>query len=238
MNRPLGKRDDTALLILNPRRIPECIEALEGLDVPKCWLSYMPEVKAAACANRAIQETSYARYVVISDDTVPTQDVLDVVLDLHDLHPEACVTGYCNLDSHLPFVNLTWAPLHPPPPTVGAYKFSTRREADEGRTPFCLDGVITSTFAGLSLTVMTREMWLRFPLRCTEYGGQMDYQLSWELQEAGLPIYAPVGAFVRHVKETWNEFDKSPEKLLLVGARPPAVTWTDVRAVEPLESAQ
>lgn len=213
----------TALMVLNPREIPECILGIQSLDVPKCWVSYMPEKWAARAISEAIEATDFDRYVVLSDDTVPTQRALDLVLAGMDAgHP--VVTGYCNLDSELPFVNLCWNRLKPPPPSVDSYKMMTRREVQVA------EGYVLTTFAGLALTCMTRESWLRFPLHPTSLGAQMDYQLSWELQEAGLPIVTPPGAFVRHVKERWNEMDQAPEKQLLVGVRRPTLTWTDLPA--------
>jgi hypothetical protein len=60
----------------------------------------------------------------------------------------------------------------------------------------------------------------------TVYGGQMDYDLSYRLGVDGVPIVAPPDGFCRHLKEIANMPDKNPEKRLLVGERPPAVTWT------------
>lgn len=227
----VAARSSTALVVLNPREIPECMTALRALRVPKCWVSYMYEPPAAKAINRAIEETSFDRYVVISDDTCPTQDALDRVLALHDRMPGACVTGYCNLDSSLPFVNLTWPwkQLAPPPPSVDSYALVMRSEIDN-RLPH--GAAFRSGFAGLALTCMSRELWLRFPLHHTSLGGQIDYQLSYELQQAGVEIHAPIGAFVQHVKEEWNKMDKNPEKRLLVGERPSSVTWTDLELKE------
>lgn len=229
-----GKMTSTALIILNPRAIPYCISALEALDIPKVWLSYMVEVEAARQANKAIEATSFDRYVVISDDCEPTQEALDLVLALHDEgHP--VVTGYSNFDAHrdedgvytakLPYVNLC-APrvLPPPPPTLEAYGlFMTRAQVDVMSDP------ILTAFAGLSFTLMSRDMWLKFPLHPTMTGGQMDYQLSWQLQEAHIPIVAAPGAFVWHCKDEFGIYpDRLPEKQLLIGQRPAAVTWTDL----------
>lgn len=218
---------NTALMVLNPRDIPYCMDALRALDVPACWVSYVPEVEAARLINEQIRLTDYDRYVVISDDCEPTQEALDLVLELHDANPDKCVTGYSNFDKYLPFVNLCWNRLHPPPPHMDSYRFLTRMEVDE-------IGITTATtFAGLSFTCMSRELWLRFPLHTTVWGGQMDYQLSYELQEAKVKILAAYGAFVRHHKDKFGVYpDKSPEKQLLVGVREPTVTWTRVEQAQ------
>jgi hypothetical protein len=221
-------------MVLNPRDIPYCMTALRGLDVPTCWASYINEPAAAMAINEQVAATDYDRYVVISDDCEPTQGALDRVLALHDKHPEKAVTGWSNFDTtrhqdgsytdKLPFVNLCWNRLRKPPPMPDSYRFMTRVEI-EALPP----GPISTTFAGLSFTCMTRELWLRFPLHCTSWGGQMDYQLSYDLQGAGVPIVAEPDGFVQHVKDTFGVYpDSSPEKQLLVGVREPAVTWTGV----------
>lgn len=218
----------TALMILNPREIPYCMKALRSLRVPKFWASYMYEPQAALAVNKAILDSNFDRYVLISDDCEPTQEALDKVLALHDDGIDVA-TGYSNFDAYLPFVNLCWNALEPPPPGLYSYGFFTRAEIDT-----MIDGVgIPTTFTGLSFTCMSRDMWLRFPLHVTSAGGQMDYQLSWELQEAGVPIYAAPGAFVLHHKDKYGVYpDSSPEKQLLVGVRPAAMTWTDLDLTE------
>ena len=230
-------KPSTALLILNPRDIPYCMSALRALDIPKCWLSYMPEAHAALEANKAIRNTNFDRYVVISDDCEPQQAALDAVLALADYHPGEVVTGYSNFDAHrdpdtgiytakLPFVNLTTNRLDPPPPGAHSYAFMTREEAERR----FIAGPFLTTFTGLSFTCMSRDLWLRFPLHVTTAGGQMDYQLSWELQEEGVPIWAAPGGFAWHCKDEFGVYpDKLPEKQLLIGERPAAVTWTDLR---------
>lgn len=213
----------TAVAVLNPREIPDCMEALRALRVPKLWLSYMFEPQATAAFNREVQRTDFDRYVVIADDCRPTQEALDRVLALHD-EGHACVTGYSNFDPFLPFVNLCYLPLPPPPPDYNSYAFYLREQVDQMGP-----GPIPTTFAGLSFTCMSRDMWLRFPLTCSAAGGQCDYVLSWELQKAKIPIVAAPGAFVWHVKDKFGVYpDASPEKRLLIGEREPAATWTDL----------
>lgn len=220
-------RPTTALIILNPREIPYCMSALRALRVPKLWLSCMPEVQAAQQANRQIAQTSFDRYVMISDDCEPTQDALNRVLAVHDTGRYDVVTGYSNFDKYLPFVNLCTNALPPPPPTITSYgRFMTRLEVEEYDAPF------PTTFTGLSFTCMSRALWERFPIHCCETGGQMDYQLSWELQTLGIQIAVAPHAFVRHHKDKFGVYpDSSPEKQLLVGVRKPAMTWTDVEVM-------
>lgn len=222
----MEERKTTALMVLNPRDIPYCMTALRALDVPTCWVSYVPETEAALRINEQIALTNYDRYVIISDDCEPYQDALERVLALHDEYPEYAVTGYSNFDKYLPFVNLCWNRLHPPPPQMDSYRFLTQDEV--GEMPPAMP--ILTTFAGLSFTCLSRELWARFPLHTTIWGGQMDYQLSYELQEAKVTIFAAHGAFVKHHKDKFGVYpDSSPEKQLLVGEREPAVTWTGVK---------
>ena len=209
-----------ALIILNPRQIPSCIQAIQGLGIPTCWLSNMTEPEAAKAANRQIRDTRYTHYAVLSDDTQPTRAALDLILAATEDHP--AVTGYCNLDENeqRDIVNLTTNTLPPPPPRASSYQFMTRGQA-ENQGP-----LIPTTFAGLALTTLTRNLWLEHPLHVSANGGQMDYTLSHALAVHGIPIVAPNGAYVHHVKERWNSRDRHPLKQLLVGHEPPAITWT------------
>lgn len=215
-----------ALIVLNPRRIPDCIQAINALGIPTCWLSYMPEPAAAQAANQVIRDTQYDRYLLLSDDTIPTRNALDLILDTADTGYPA-VTGYCNLDEnqHQDIVNLTTNPLPPPPPAAASYQFMTRGQA-EAHGPH-----IPTTFAGLSLTLLSRDLWLEHPLHVSSWGGQMDYTLSYSLAQTGIPITAPNGAYIHHVKERWNHGDTNPHKRLLVGHRTPAITWTNIEAL-------
>jgi hypothetical protein len=217
-----------ALLVLNPRLIPDCIDAIQALNIPTCWLSYMPELGAAHHANEQIENTDFSHYVVLSDDTIPTPEALDLVLEAATATMYTCVTGYCNLDTDLyaDIVNLTTNPLPPLPAKSTSYHFMSRAQVDQHH-----EATIPTTFAGLALTCLSRDLWLQHPLEpYIDTGGQMDYILSRNLAKAGVPIVAAVGAYVHHVKERWNYPDQNPEKRLLIGERKPAVTWTRVRA--------
>jgi hypothetical protein len=216
----------TALMVMNPRDIPYCMTALRSLRVPTCWASYWNEYFASVKINEQIEATDFDRYVLISDDCEPSRDSLAAVLKCHDEHPEMCVTGYSNFDRHLPYVNLCWNRLPPPPPQVDSYRFLKRADAE-----ISLDrGPVPTTFVGLSFTCMSRDLWQRFPLEVSEWGGQMDYILSYRLQTAGIPMISAPGGFVLHHKDKFGVYpDASPEKQLLVGEREACVTWTGVK---------
>jgi hypothetical protein len=211
-----------ALLVLNPRRIPECIQAIKALDIPTCWISYMPEHAAAQAINRAVADTDYDRYLILSDDTLPTPEALHLVRRVLDA---PAVTGYCNLDEgeYADIVNLTTNVLPPPPSRTSSYQFLTRRQVEAHP-----EWTMPTTFAGLALTMATRDVLLEHPLKVDPTtGGQMDYDLSYRLAADGIPIVAAVGAYVHHVKERWSHMDQNPQKRLLIGQRRPAVNWTN-----------
>jgi hypothetical protein len=207
------------LVIMNPRRIPECMAALEDLPVPKVWVTGYPQSAIPPILSGIVEGSDFTHYINTSDDVVPSRRALAAVLRLASRHPVA--TGYCNLDMESPLVNLTRSPLLDYPPTEGSYDF-IRRE-DVKRYPRV---TVPSFFAGMSLTCMTRELWLRFPLSgFTASCWGTDYSLSYRLGRARIPIVAHRAAFVWHVKERWNRTDQAPEKRLLVGKIPPEVRW-------------
>ena len=97
------------LVILNPRRIDECIASFQALDIPRAWLTGYTESELEEVFPRLVEESAYSHYVVVSDDVVATQAALDAVLRLLDQHP--VVTGYCNLAEGNELVNLLRTPL-------------------------------------------------------------------------------------------------------------------------------
>jgi hypothetical protein len=211
------------LVVLNPRAIGECMAAINGLPIPTCWVRYMPEPLAAKAIHEVVARTRFDRYVLLSDDTIPTPAALDAVLAAHDEHG-GVVTGWCNVDSRLPWANVTRNVLPPPPPTVDSYDMLTRTEVLDG------PAVFETTFAGLCLTVVPRPTMRRHPLRVSRFGGQMDYMLSYDLAGARVPIRAVRAGFVWHVKEEWNEPDGDPRKRLLIGERPATIEFSRMPA--------
>lgn len=210
------------LFVMNPRRIPECLDAIEALDVDRCWLTGMTEKHLGPHLNEIVAETSYDVYLIVSDDCVPTQDALDAVLGLLEAgHPVA--TGFCNLDEgeYAHVVNITRKPLGGDMPRPDVYVTYTLDEVMTHPTD-----PVPTWFAGFALTGMSRELWQRYPFKVLHEatgGSCSDFALSWRLQRDGVPIVAPKAGFVRHVKERWNEPDTRPEKRLLVGEVDPVI---------------
>ena len=211
------------LVILNPRRIDECIRSFQALDIARAWLTGYTESELEEVFPRVVEDTAYSHYVVVSDDVVATQAALDAVLRLLDQHP--VVTGYCNLTEGDKHVNLAPAPLPgPEPTTVGCGWYREDEIASWAADP------VPTYFAGMSFTGMSREMWRRFPFRAVGSGSGCcsDWHNSWRLADAGIPIVAPKEGWIRHLKRPWSDPDlDNPQKLLLIGQIKPEVRLED-----------
>lgn len=208
------------LLVLNPRRIPECVDAIAALPIDRVWLQNYTESELSDVIPGVIAACDHDVIGVLSDDTEPTREALAAVLEL--AAPDRVTTGWCNLDDASELVNLSTEPLATSTPTTTAYTFPTRAwvEAHDTRE-------VPTYFAGHCLTFMHRDLWRRFTWEC--HGGPPGYasdlMLSWRLQEAGVPIIAARDGFVRHVKARWNYVDDTPGRELLVGKEPAGVVW-------------
>lgn len=208
------------LLVLNPRRIPECVDAISSLPVDKVWLQNYTEAELSDVIPDVLAQVPHDLVGILSDDTVPTRAALDEVLAL--AQPGRVTTGWCNLDDTSDLVNLSTEPLATSTPTTTAYTFPTRAWVEAHDT---LE--VPTYFAGHCLTFMDRDLWDRFPWDC--HGGPPGYasdlMLSWRLQEAGVPIVAARDGFVRHVKARWNYVDDTPGRQLLIGVEPSGVRF-------------
>ena len=181
-------------MIMNPRNIPVCMEALQALRVDKVWLKNWTERELVSVIADVIQSTDHDVIGLLSDDTIPGQEALDLILDAFE--PSAVYTGYCNMDEGRDEVNLSRKPLIiTSSATADCYEFPARVEVDEH------DGLYPSFFTGFAMTFMSREMWLKYPFDCIgDPGYQSDYRLSVRLQEDGVKIWAPPGAFMPHLR--------------------------------------
>lgn len=210
------------LLVLNPRRIPECIAAIMQLPIDKVWLRNYTERQLVDVIPSVLAQCDHDLIGVLSDDTQPTPMALEAVLAI--ARPGCAVTGWCNLDDRSERVNLSQGPLTTGVPCEAAYIFPTRTWVEEHETL-----AVRTYFAGHTLSFMWREDWDRFPFDCYGQAGfASDLSVSWRLQQAEVPIYAARDGFVRHVKARWNYLDDTPGRQLLVGVEPSDVLW-DVR---------
>jgi len=172
--------------------------------------------KAVAATSETIEAGDYARYVIVADDCVVGEDALRLVVETSRKLPGTVVTGYCNLDVDSELVNITRSPLKGDTPTADAYDFYRLDELEAAT------GTVYTGFAGMALTCIPREVApLVTPMGWFQSGQSAyssDFHLSKRLERAGIPIVAPVGAFVYHVKERWNTPDRAIDKRLHIGA--------------------
>lgn len=209
------------LVIMNPRQIPECMDAFRALEVRRAWLSNYTEWELVSVMDSLVRDEAidFTHLVLCADDCVVSQAALDAVLNV--AQGQDVVTGYCRLDHQHPEVNITRRPLMGDVPVPGAYDFYrydqvTTHEAE----------VLPTGFVGFALTCMTREMWREFPFGV--FGGAQqswssDFHLSMRLRDAGVPMVAARDGYVLHVKEQWQRLDQAYEKRLLVGEEPAGV---------------
>lgn len=201
---------NACLLIMQPREIPECVNSLRQLRIPKAWFRGFTESELEPVITEFVAEhTEFTHFVIVCDDGIVTQGALDAVLDRAPYRP--VVSGYCNLDlaDNMQLVNLRKPPLA----AYGETNTSTLYRLTE---VFGNDEVPTS-FVGFSLTCMTRDLWQRFPFQAMggPPGNSSDWALSSRLWNAGVPMVGAGGAFQLHVKERWNAADTNWAKRLV-----------------------
>jgi hypothetical protein len=229
------------LMIMQPRRIPRALEAIAALRIDKVYLQGWWEKQLEPVIASIVRAGDHTHYILLADDTVPTQAALDLVLH-HAAQGHPVVTGYCNNSVGSPNVNLTKRNFrNREKSTWEDYEWYTREEVESYP-----DALVPSRFTGACLTTMPRHMWQRFPFNAVTHAGEprgysSDWSLSVRLQGempttgfselgVGWPIVAPRGAFVEHLKE----FDNSqkvtrPEQRLWVGdpSFPACAVWYD-----------
>lgn len=215
------------LIAMNPRHIDICVEAIEALPISQLWLERYTEHEISALLPSLIAECDYDPIGIISDDALPTPEALRLVLQHYK--PGEVVTAYCNLDQTSSLVNLSVEPLIlQPEATMECYTMPTREYVETHK-----DERIRTWFAGHCLTFMSRELWQKYPFIALGGGRgmQSDYYLCYRLQQDEVPIYAPRGAFVEHLKTLVNQTDEAPGRQLLIGIEPSMTRW------EPCESS-
>jgi hypothetical protein len=206
---------------MNPRRIPECVDAIADLSIDKVWAKNYTERELVGVIAGIVADSDYDPIGIISDDARPDQAALDLVLDAYK--PGAVYTGYCNLSEHDYRVNLSTQPLTIQfEATMDCYTFITKDDLEAQP-----DALIRSWFAGHCFTFMSRDLWEAFPFGIVDSGNgnQSDYHLCCRLQEASVDIWAVRGAFVEHVKRYSNTGDDTAGRALLVGVEAAEVVW-------------
>ena len=209
------------LIVMNPRRIPECVDAIADLTIDKVWAKNYTERELVGVIAGIVADSDYDPIGIISDDARPDQAALDLVLDAYK--PGAVYTAYCNLSEQDYRVNLSTQPLTIQfEATMDCYTFITKDDLEAQP-----DALIRSWFAGHCFTFMSRDLWDAFPFGVVDSGNgnQSDYHLCCRLQDAGVDIWAVRGAFVEHVKRYSNTGDDTAGRALLVGVEAAEVVW-------------
>ncbi len=205
------------LLIMHAREIPQCVEAIHKLRIDKAWFRGFTELQLESVIPDFIDNDvhSYDNYIVLSDDTVPTQKALDCVVDGLERHE--VFTGWCNISPNSDLCTIHEGRLSIP----GAHRWKTISQIfmrpDEFETPF----------ACFALTGARKEIWQRFPFRTyvsrreahgplIRTGWGSDFSFSLRLQDAKIPIYSHRDAFVQHLasRENFIVGKTSPETIL------------------------
>jgi len=212
---------------MNPRDIPESITALNSLKIDKFWMRAHTQKQLEPVVESFVNDTDYDNYIMISDDTEPTQAALDVVQELAETN-EAC-TGYSNMSPKNPRFNLSIRKLRAPAPSYFSCDYLHAWEFKK-----CSDRFRTY-FTGMSFTCMRRALWKLYPFRVypenalrkgviingkRPNGWASDYNLSYRLQRASIPIITDKKAFVYHNArhELFNLFKEEPSVRLDVAS--------------------
>lgn len=213
-------RGNPLLIVLNPRKMQDCIDAIEALDIDQVWFRYYSERQLESIIPDWLEQygQEYTHVGVISDDAKPTQHALDLVLDAY--HHDAVYTGYCQVTDKDPRLNLSSEPLTSAIPQVAAYTFVVCDEMEQHPEP-----LFRSYFAGHTLTFMSLDLWRKYPWGCygSGNGWASDYHLAWRLQADNIPVWAVKGAWVEHVKSDFNTTERDPERQIQVGKIKPEI---------------
>ena len=219
------------LMIMNPREIPECLQAFRALKVPKVWFKGFWQVQLETVVNEWIAGTDYDNYIMASDDLLPTQAALDEVR--RGLASHEVFTGWCRFSPGSPRGALIINDGGPGP----AFDLMFRLYHITGMTIHNrLDYFKLRRFASVSdimkqpdefptahvpfaFTGMRRRLWLEYPYRCEHsgrrpHGSSSDYMLSKRLRRDGVPMWAGRAAYFEHLRSLRN---------FVVGKVPPRV---------------
>lgn len=213
-------------LVMNPRWIPECMDAFAALDIDTCYLRGMTQEQLVPHVARVIEETDHDPIVMTSDDARVEQAALDAVLALIEAgHPAA--TGWCRLDRTHELVNLTSEPLRGDVPRNEAYTLMSYDDVISWP-----DEVVPTGLMGMGLTAMPRELWQRFPFQVYGVGRggwASDFNLCVRLRDAGIPMVAARSGYIDHRKERWGHPDTNPQMRLLIGEIEPEVVMVTAK---------
>lgn len=199
------------LLIMHAREIPSCVESLRKLKIPKIWFRGFNMKQLETEIPRAIRETDFDNYIIISDDTTPEQQALDYVRNTLEAHEAAA--GFSNMNPNSKNVNVSLSPLRGSFPGAASVTYAMLDQVLKQETLFRV------YFAGFSFVGLRRYLWERFPYRSYQWAGGpagrmvgqtglwywgSDYNECWRLQKARIPITCHRLAFVYHLASVEN----------------------------------
>ena len=198
-----------ALVVMNPRTIPECMRAFEELAIPKIYLRGFTEKEISDYAFREVLGLGFDWLWLVSDDAIVHQAALNAVRDLAKAGHPVC-TGYSQRSHTEWVVNLTKGPISGAWPSPESYDFYEFKEVISWPTP-----ELRTWFTGMSLTGMSTELWKQYPFTAFgDPGCASDFSLSQRLQAGNVPIMAAREAFCYHWRHDWittnNEHDQDP----------------------------
>ncbi|MHC4698485.1 MAG: hypothetical protein ACYTFA_17265 [Planctomycetota bacterium] len=189
------------LMVLQPRAIPDAIRSIAALPIDKVWFRAYKENALSELIDWFIQHTAYDHYLMIADDVIVHESALTAVTRALVEDGLPAVTGWCRVDASVPWANVTKAPLTMKNGRFGEpadYSFYTCEEVR--RFPALY---LPTWFTGWALTGFTRDLWLRFPFRVNPATGQQsDFEMSWLMQHANIPILCVRDAYMEHLRKT------------------------------------
>lgn len=191
------------IAVMNARKMPDVIAALDSIKVDIAWMKGFWEVELNNVMRSVVERAEWEDYThlaLLSDDIVLQADSMHKVFDLIERgHP--AVTAYCDMFRGSPDVNITKKPFDNTTEPLTRYYLYTRDEADNYESD-----VIPTWFMGWGFSMMSIEMWKRFPFIALsdnpsrDKGWASDWHSSVRLHKASIPMVAPRGAFVQHLK--------------------------------------
>ena len=216
---------------MNARDIPECILSLKALKIDKVWFRGFTEKELEPKISEFIKSTDADYYILVSDDTIVTQQALDNLL-ANQTKAEV-VTGWCNIFPAQPMANLE---LKLSTPENSAY-IRWRDRLPRFALPFAKKVYVKfmvgsaydpvykhfpsieeiwrqpplfrTYFVGWALTSMTRERWLKRGFRMPEEFSQRaghgsDRAMSDDLTEDGVVAMCARDSFIYHLASSRN----------------------------------
>ncbi|MDE1824348.1 MAG: hypothetical protein KGH74_03545 [Candidatus Micrarchaeota archaeon] len=220
-------------MVMHAREIPECVQAISKLEIPKVWFRAMNEKQLEVSVPRFIEQTNFDNYIMLSDDTIPTQKALDEVRKWLAVYP--VVSGWCLCDPKYDRSNVLLKPSPGRALSLPLVKQLPLLGAGGGRVnsilklrayvPYSLvmhqPVIFPGYYMGFFFTGLRRRLWQRFPFQT--YGSRYnslptgsDFILSEKLRMARIPMMIARDAYVHHLHTMRG---------LLIGKETPSVRF-------------